>query len=153
MAFGILQHQRGLPRVAEQQSRATQRPSTPCAIGMRPKCPMSAYSASAPVMVSTTVPSVRKARSGSSAMEGEGESRATAPNTSGTGDDVHPQPPITKNQTSITGPKKRPTTPVPRYWIANNPNVITTVTGSTATANSGRRASDPRPPTARKSPA
>ena len=43
-----------------------------------------------------------------------------------------PSTPMAMNQTSITGPKKRPTRPVPRCWIAKSANVIIKVRGMTA---------------------
>jgi len=48
-----------------------------------------------------------------------------------------PSTPIATNQTTMTGPKSRPTLPVPRYWMANSPIRITSVAGTTKFAAAG----------------
>ena len=48
-----------------------------------------------------------------------------------------PSAPSTANQTTMTGPKKSPTTPVPRRWIANSTVRMSTVTGTTQASSPG----------------
>ncbi len=83
-------------------------------MGGRPKCPMSAYRASAPVTASTTEARATKATTPWVAMKrapyvGDRalmiEGFLTMP--------LMPAPAIAANQTSITGPNSRPTMPVP----------------------------------------
>ncbi|GAB1461225.1 hypothetical protein MASR2M50_30000 [Thauera sp.] len=57
-----------------------------------------------------------------------------------------PSAPSTANQTTMTGPKKSPTTPVPRRWIANSTVRMSTVTGTTQASSPG--ATMPIPSTA-----
>ncbi|CFP63872.1 Uncharacterised protein [Bordetella pertussis] len=52
-------------------------------IAGRPKCPMSAYRASAPVSASTTAPSNRKLITGNSAMKRSAHTGLSAASTSG----------------------------------------------------------------------
>ncbi len=47
------------------------------------------------------------------------------------------------NQTPITGPKSRPTRPVPNRWIANRPTSTTSVIGTTTESRLGDAISSP----------
>ena len=47
------------------------------------------------------------------------------------------------NQTAITGPKRRPTTPVPKRWAANSTVRITSATGTTSECSEGATTSIP----------
>ena len=107
-------------------------------IGARPKWPRSAYSASAPVIASTTAASEknaiekwpdRKPR----AYVGESAFRIAGcwamPDT--------PHAPIARNHTIITGPNMRPTAAVPIRCVANRRTMITAVIGTTRCARDG----------------
>ena len=54
-----------------------------------------------------------------------------------------PQAAITANQTAITGPNSRPTTPVPSRWIRKRPIRIAAVIGSTMSPTPGAATSTP----------
>src|SRR4051794_40962333 len=116
-------------------------------MGRRPKWPMSAYRASAPVTASTTEPSATNAVPGWSvknvtAYEGDSAFRISGVST------IWPTPDTasTVNQTPITGPNSRPTAPVPKRWIANRNVMITSVIGTTSDSSDG--AATLRPSTA-----
>ncbi len=47
------------------------------------------------------------------------------------------------NHTTMTGPKRRPTTPVPRRWIANSRTRIAAAIGTTSSCNDGATTSTP----------
>ena len=47
------------------------------------------------------------------------------------------------NHTPMTGPNSRPTTPVPKRWIANSPVRITSVIGTTSESSAGSTTSIP----------
>ena len=100
-------------------------------IGARPKCPMSAYSASAPVIASTTAASEKNAIEKwpprkPSAYVGESAFRISGWSAM----PEMPQAPIARNQTIITGPNSRPTAAVPSRWVANRTTMITAVIGT-----------------------
>jgi hypothetical protein len=101
-------------------------------IGFLPKCPMSAYSASAPVKASTMAPTAantcqpracRKARplSGLSAARMAGWRTISR----------NPKNASTANHTTITGPNSLPTTAVPWRCTANRPMSTATEIGIT----------------------
>ncbi len=48
-----------------------------------------------------------------------------------------PSTPIATNHTTITGPNRRPTLCVPRYWMANSATRMTNVAGTTKFAAAG----------------
>ena len=50
---------------------------------------------------------------------------------------------IVANQTSVTGPKKRPMPPVPRFCTANRQNNTTSVSGITQSLKRGDTTSRP----------
>ncbi len=108
---------------------------------------MSAYTASAPVIASTTVPSARNDIIGCAAKNNTpyhgfkdlrmvGYSWISA----------SPSTPSTTNQSIITGPNTAPTRAVPLRWNANNPKTMTSVTGTTYCSKAG--AATLRPSTA-----
>ena len=80
----------------------------------RPKWPMSAYSASAPVSASTTAPSSTKLIQGNSTMKRKPHMGLSALSTSGVCQTC--QPPSSAsvpNHSAITGPNSLPIRPVP----------------------------------------
>ena len=100
-------------------------------IGLRPKCPMSAYSASAPVTARmTTAPIANPSpgfemryampRVGESAMSTDGSPRMWK----------MPSPASTMNHSTMIGPKTRPIRCVPRDCTANRIARMTTVSGT-----------------------
>ena len=114
------------------------------AIAGRPKWPMSAYSASAPVMTSTMAPMATKAMYG----------WATTNDAAYVGDRPaitcgwRVMPPIpaiarTLNQTIMTGPNRDPTRPVPHRWTRNNPLRMIAATGSTTSESAGAATCSP----------
>ena len=101
-------------------------------IGRLPKCPRSAYSASAPVTARNTAPSVTNPIIPWCSMKVTASHGFSASRTSGC------RPigwiaaiAITANQRHITGPKNAATLAVPRDWAANNASRMTTVSGTT----------------------
>ena len=50
---------------------------------------------------------------------------------------------IATNHSAMIGPKRAPTWPVPRRWIANSATRIVTAIGSTTTSSSGSRTVSP----------
>ncbi len=98
----------------------------------RPKWPMSAYSASAPVSASTSEPRATKVSQGATPMKRKAHRGLTACSTWGNW--RMRQPPSTprvRNHSSMTGPKSRPTVPVPRAWTMNRATSTITETGTT----------------------
>ena len=113
-------------------------------IGRRPKWPMSAYRASAPVITRTTAPMAMNAVNGWSAMNDTanvGDSPSSTPGCPmmcGT-----PSTASTTNQMTMTGPNSLPTWCVPKRCTANSRARMTTPIGSTASASSGCATSRP----------
>ncbi len=105
---------------------------------------MSAYSASPPVMQSTTEPSTRKpgkpwARRKRSAYPGfSAASTAGTVATHGAATAA-----MLMNQTSVAGPKTAPTPAVPRRCTAKRAVRIATVIGSTQNSSRGAATSSP----------
>ena len=100
--------------------------------GSRPKCPMSAYSASAPVTARTTAVREKNAvpkwpARKPSAYVGDSASRITG----WAAMPLMPSTPSTVNQTAMTGPNTRPTALVPSRWAMNRATMIATVAGMT----------------------
>ena len=114
------------------------RNSQPRLIERRPKWPMSAYSASAPVTASTIAASAKNAMwkcpaRNPIAYVGESALRIAVCSVM----PPIPAAPITVNQAIITGPKTRPTDSVPRRWTRNNMVMMTAVIGTTYSASDG----------------
>ena len=108
-------------------------------IALRPKCPMSAYSASTPVNASTTAPSSTDAWAGCEITRSKPSRGSRARSTIGVSiTRQRPRAPKTKNQSSITGPKMPPMNFVPRYWNRKSPNRITQERGTTRCSTSGQ---------------
>ena len=104
----------------------------PSRIGPIPKCPMSAYSASAPVTTRTMDPSNRNVPDGFAAISSMAYSGFTAASTLGSETMARsPRNPNTPNHKSITGPKMRPMCPVPNRCTANRNTRTTVVSGAT----------------------
>ncbi|MNV96529.1 hypothetical protein D3C71_1915480 [compost metagenome] len=101
-------------------------------IAGRPKWPMSAYSASAPVSASTTAPSSTKLIQGNSMMNRRPYMGFKAASTSGVCQICQPpRAASVPNHNSITGPNSLPIAPVPCDWIANSATSTTSAIGTT----------------------
>ncbi|MCY1301510.1 hypothetical protein D9M70_511260 [compost metagenome] len=101
-------------------------------IAGRPKWPMSAYRASAPVNASTTAPSSTKLIQGNSMMKRSPHMGFSAASTSGVCQICQPPSAASvSNQSSITGPKSLPMAPVPCDWITNSATSTTSAIGTT----------------------
>ena len=99
---------------------------------------MSAYSASPPVTASTTAPSTAKPIQPLLAKKWKPWIGLSAPSTAGSR--VMPATPstaIATNQTTMIGPKRRPTLSVPYFWITKMPTMIVSDSGSTYGSKSG----------------
>ncbi|MCU1699821.1 MAG: hypothetical protein JWR34_5884 [Mycobacterium sp.] len=100
-------------------------------IALRPKWPMSAYSASAPVTASTTPANEKNAIPKFPTMNFTAYSGESAASICGwSAMPFTPLAPIATNQPIITGPKRRPTAPVPRRCTANSATMMLTVIGT-----------------------
>ena len=113
-------------------------------IGFLPKCPRSAYSASAPVTQSTTAPRMTKVVPGwrqtkASAWCGLSADRISGCRTIW----LTPSTASTANHRSVTGPKKRPMPAVPFFCTANRANRMTSVSGITPACSRGESTSRP----------
>ena len=98
----------------------------------RPKWPISAYRASAPVSASTTAPSSTKLIHGNSTMKRRPHIGLSAASTSGVCQICQPPSAASvPNQSSITGPNSLPMAPVPCDWIANSATSTTSASGTT----------------------
>ena len=99
-------------------------------IGSGPKWPMSAYSASPPVTQSTTDPNIKKPGQLCAMKKRAPYSGLMAPSTCGLRA-IHgsPMPTNVTNQTSMVGPKMRPTLAVPRFCAEKSRSSTTTVSG------------------------
>ena len=102
-------------------------------MGRLPKWPMSAYSASPPVMTRTTAPSTRNPCPPFRTKNVAACTGLSAPSTAGSSRIPRaPRTAIATNQTSITGPNTAPTVAVPRFWNRNSSTRIATDAGTTA---------------------
>src|SRR5262249_10764277 len=107
-------------------------------IGQRPKGPMSAYSASAPVTARTTAGREKNAtvKCPNRKPRAELGDRAFT-SAGGTAIPCAPIAPIAVNHTAMTGPNSRPTAPVPSRCSKNRPTMITAVIGTTSSSTDG----------------
>ncbi len=116
----------------------------PQRIGRAPKCPISAYSASAPVSTRNTEPSTTNACSACSCRNAIAYIGLTAARICGAFIRfIRPSAASAANQTSITGPNSLPTTDVPLRWIRNSAAKITSVIGNTNGDSDGAAISRP----------
>ena len=101
-------------------------------IGWRPKWPMSAYSASAPVMTSTTAPIAMKVIAGC-AKTNDTAYVGDRPRTTLGSFAIWATPTAASatNHSRVIGPNSAPTRPVPNRWAANSPARITAAIGTT----------------------
>jgi hypothetical protein len=107
-------------------------------IGLAPKCPRSAYSASAPVIVRNTADSAMKVQSGCSNAKASAWRGSSAPSTSGERTMLTmPRIAITANHSTITGPNNAPTFAVPLRWMKKSPIRITSAAGTTMRSSAG----------------
>ncbi|MNR37379.1 hypothetical protein D3C85_1553890 [compost metagenome] len=100
-------------------------------IGLLPKWPMSAYSASTPVMASTTAPRAKKEVSRYSMKKRKAQSGLSAPSTSGLWTMLlRPSAARVRNQISMMGANSLPTVAVPCFWMANSRVSTSTESGT-----------------------
>ena len=105
---------------------------------------MSAYSASPPVKARNTAPSTASDCAGCVSKKPMAWEGSSAASTCGFCSTCHsPATPITVNHSSITGPKTRPMTLVPRYCTANSTTRIASVIGTTTRCSAGACTSSP----------
>ncbi|MCY1510442.1 hypothetical protein D9M68_448190 [compost metagenome] len=113
-------------------------------IGLAPKCPMSAYSASPPVNARNTAPSTASDCARCTTRKPTARRGSSAASTCGCCSTCHsPATPSTRNHSSITGPNILPTTPVPFFCTMNSPTRIASVIGITARCSTGACTSRP----------
>ena len=126
-------------RSSSARSAGSTSASQPQVIGARPKWPMSAYSASAPVTASTTAASAKNAMWKWPNMKSERIRRRQRPQDLRVRERSRARrsAPMTTNHTTITGPKNRPTIAVPCRCTTNRPMMITAVIGTTSSASLG----------------
>ena len=113
-------------------------------IGARPKCPMSAYSASAPVNARTTAASAKNAVE--KWLEEEVERvpwRERLEDLRVRGDAVDAERATTRNQTNMIGPNRRPTVAVPSRCSMNSTTRIAEAIGTTRCSSDGAATSTP----------
>lgn len=113
-------------------------------IGRDPKCPMSAYRASAPVTVSTTAPIAANAGHGSWIRKMTAQCGDSAVRISGRRR-IHGTPRTARqvNQSAMIGPKARPMKEVPRRCTRNRAPRMTIEAGSTTSASAGSTTATP----------
>ena len=113
-------------------------------MGRLPKCPMSAYSASAPVTQSTTEPSAMNAIPGCVQKKRTAWCGLSAHMTCGYSTTcTSPRTASTPNHSTVIGPKKRPTLPVPKRCTKKSPVSTSKVIGSTKRCSEGAATSRP----------
>ena len=107
-------------------------------MGTRPKWPMSAYSASAPVTHSTTEPSARNETLPWFMKNCTAYHGLSANSTPGDWKMFHaPMTASARNHSAITGPKIAPTRALPRRCSQNKPSSTSTVSGTTQCDSEG----------------
>src|SRR6185312_6947162 len=107
-------------------------------MGRRPKCPMSAYSASAPVSTRTTAPNRKNPCHPFSAKNRIAYIGSTANRIAGSFMiSATPNAAMLANHNSITGPNTLPMRSVPWRWNRNNTNSTSTLSGTTILPNTG----------------
>ena len=107
-------------------------------MGLRPKWPISAYNASAPVKASTTAAKMVMPMPGWAIKKFAAHQGFNACNTCGSRMMPEiPRAPSTTNHSTITGPKRIPMRAVPCFWIRNSPTSNATVIGTTQCSRPG----------------
>ena len=113
-------------------------------MGRRPKWPMSAYSASAPVSASTMAPTAASTCQPRSARNSTARNGCSAARMAGCS--MICQMPVTAsvpNHSTMTGPNILPTTPVPKRCTRNNATSTSSASGTTQACRPGAMTTSP----------